>query len=623
MRQVTRCCTLGRMGTGRDRRCQNCGATNRKLDRVRGSVMTPFTEKEFCIEVDFEGRVLSVEAGFIGDVPEELIHIAMDLAVDSGSHCAFIWSPDGSRTPCGVTIDVRPVGGGPGIATISGQYNYELPYGLTVRELDVLTILAVGKTNVDIADRLVLSTRTVTTHIDHVMRKMGVFSRTSAAVIAVDEGLIRVPFPGGDEGFDLLRLGRALRVETQRRTSAVPRRVRKPLIIGAALPLRGFAAADGMEMAQATQLAVDELNLRGGIDGRLLAMDIVDVDIMDADSIRRALTSLTEREVDVITSGYFAHQGVAHEIVADSGIPYLHAATMSAMEQRVRDNPTRYGRIFQVCPSDSNYAPRFIEVMSELRDRKQWAPSSDRLVVIQGAWDLTNLGVAEAATIADLNGWQLEVVRPFDDHEASWAVVADRIRRSEPAAVMIGHYLVEGTVSFLDQFLKAPSDTLLYSIYAPSVPEFRELMGELAEGIVWATVTGTYSDPLARAFVAKYNTRFNKNPGRSHAGIAYDRVKAMAQAWSQVSNPRDYTSVARELRGVIHRGVNGVYYFGGASQTALTYTGATADPSLAQAHLVFQIQGGHQRILSPAPYSDATFRAPLWLRRTHSTLSVR
>jgi branched-chain amino acid transport system substrate-binding protein len=619
MRYLTPCGTLGRMGTGRARHCRNCGAASREPERVLSGV-TPFTTKEFCIEVDSDGTVLSIEAGFINDVPEELIHIAMDLAFDSVSHCAFIWSPQGSKAPCGVTIDVRPVSGGPGIAMISGRYNYELPYGLTVRELDVLTVLAVGKTNVDIADRLTLSTRTVTTHIDHVMRKMGVFSRTSAAVIAVDEGLIRVPFPGGDEGFDLLRLGRALRVESQRGIASGPRLVRKPLVIGAALPLRGFAAADGLEMAQATQLAVDELNHRGGIDGRLLAMDIVDVDILDSDSIRRALTSLTTRDVDVITSGYFAHQEIAHEIVADSGIPYLHAATMSAMEQRVRDDPTRYGRIFQVCPSDSNYAPRFVEVMSELRDRKQWAPSSNRLVVIQGAWDLTNLGVAEAATIAELNGWQFEVVLPFDNDESSWAVVADRIRRSEPAAVMIGHYLVEGTVSFLDQFLKAPSDTLLYSIYAPSVPEFRELMGEHADGILWATVTGTYSDPLARAFVTKYKTRFNKNPGRSHAGIAYDRVKAMAQAWSQVSNPRDHTSVARELRGVIHRGVNGVYYFGGDSQTALTYPGTTVDPSLAQAHLVFQIQDGRQRILSPAPYSDATFSAPSWLRRTHSTL---
>jgi branched-chain amino acid transport system substrate-binding protein len=583
--------------------------------------------EEFCIDVDATGAAVSVDAGSFDDVPHEIIRIARGLIAGAVSHSAFLGVSVDGRVPFSIRIEVRRGSGPGGIATISGRPCYELPYALTIRELDVLSLVAIGATNVDIAARLQLSTRTVTTHVDHVMRKLGVYSRTSAAVIAVDEGLIRVPFPGGGEGFDLLRIGRAAgaeshRVGTMRSGTDAPRVVRRPLVIGAALPLRGFVAADGTEMAQATQLAVDELNARGGIDGRLLTMEIVDVDIMDAESIRRAMTSLAEREVDVITSGYFAHQDLAHEIVAESGIPYLHAATMGAMEQRVLGDRERYGRIFQVCPSDTNYAPRYVEVMSELRDRGQWMPSSNRLVVVQGAWDLTDLGVARASEIAERRGWQLEVMRPFADGESSWAEVAERIRRSEPASVMLGHYLVEGTVNFLQAFLAQPSDTLIYSVYAPSVPEFRELLGDRAEGILWATVTGTYSDPLARAFVTKYRNRFEKNPGRSHAGIAYDRVRVMAQAWSQVANPRDHAAVAQELRGVIHRGVNGVYYFGEESQTALTYPGHSVDPSLAMAHLVFQIQDGRQRILSPSPYADSAFRAPTWLTRTRTAIHV-
>jgi branched-chain amino acid transport system substrate-binding protein len=605
------------MQTANQLLCRNCGRTVGDPQSVSSPTVPPRSSDVFCLEVDAEGRVLAVEEGARSEIPEELIHIAIGLIAESARNADFLWSPEGTGVPCRVTIEVRGER-----AVISGRFCYELPYGLTLRELDVLTLVAVGSTNVDIASRLILSTRTITTHVDHVMRKLGVFSRTSAAVIAVDEGLIRVPFPGGVEGFDVLRLGRALNARSVRTPSPGPRLVRKPLVIGAALPLRGFVAADGLEMAQATQLAVDELNERGGLDGRAVAMEIVDVDIMDADSVRRALTSLTAREVDVITSGYFAHQDIAHEIVADSGIPYLHAATMHAMEQRVLEDRDRYGRIFQVCPSDTNYAPQFVDAVSTFRDQERWAPSSKRLVVVQGAWDLSDLGVSEAARRAEANGWQLEVIRPFDDHTTSWTEVAERIRRSEPAAVMLGHYLVDGTVTFLNEFLREPSDTLIYSVYAPSVPEFRELMGERAEGIVWSTVTGTYSDPLARAFVTKYRTRFGKSPGRSHAGIAYDRVRVMAQAWSQVANPRDYAAVARELRGVIHRGVNGVYYFGGDSQTALTYPGRGADPSLAQAHLVFQIQGGRQRILSPSPYADSVFQPPSWLHRTHESRVV-
>ncbi|MCE0764898.1 ABC transporter substrate-binding protein [Pseudonocardia kujensis] len=585
-------------------------------------------ENDFCVQVDDRGVLVSVEAGAGADVPVGLLSAVAALGrAPEVDRRRFIWVGSGRAETWLVVVDVP--GDAPRRVVVAGRRTYQLPFGLTLRELDVLTLLASGSTNGDIARRLELSTRTVTTHVDRIMRKLGVAGRTSAAVIAVEEGLLRVPLPGGDEGFEALRLGRELTGIPSPRTRDLrlpPVRItRHPLVIGAALPMRGFAAADGIEMAQATGLAVEEINSRGGIDGRLLSVEIVDVDILDADSIRRTFTQLAERDVDVLTSGYLTHQDVAHDIAADSGIPYLHAATMTAMEERVRSDPGRFSRVFQVCPSDVNYAPRFVEQMTALRDEGTWAPSSNRLAVVLSPWTLggpagpSDLGVAEAARIAEADGWALEVIQPLAaDTLHTWAGVAERVARTEPAAVMLGHYLLEGTISFLDAFQAAPSDTLVYSIYAPSVRAFREMLGSKAEGLLWATVTGTYSDPLARAFAGRYARRFGVQPGRSHAGIAYDRVRLMAGAWSQAANARDRGAVADELRHGVLRGVNGSYWFGNDSQTALSYSGRAVDPSLSQAHLVFQIQDGRQRILAPAPYADARFRPQPWLTRSRA-----
>lgn len=566
----------------------------------------------FVLEIDRRGDVLDVEYCALEVVPQGLIQVAVALIEQHVAHASFVFAEDDRSVLCHVSVHVAPTGQA---ATVTGQYRYELPFGLTRRELDVLTLVAVGISNADIASRLSLSARTVTTHVDHIMRKMGVLSRTATAVIAVENGLLKVPFPADTDGFEVLHLGRALRGDPVSPAMPLRRLVKKPLVLGAAVPLHGTASDDGTEMVQSAQLAIDEFNARGGIDGRLLSLEVADIDIMDPVSIRRGLSGLASRDVDVLTSGYFAHQDVAHEVVADWGIPYLHAATMRSMEERVLGDPVRYGRIFQVCPSDANYTPRFVEVMSRLRDRGQWLPSSRRLVVVQNAFGLTDLGLARGASIAERDGWQLELIG-FGSGE-SWAKVADRIRRSEPAAVMLGHYFLGGTVDFLRSFLAAPSDTLIYALYAPSLPGFRKSLGTAAEGIVWATTTGTYSDPLARAFAARYRKRFGSTPGRSHAGIAYDRVRVAAQAWAQAADPRNPDSVAAELRNVIHRGVNGVYYLGGDTQTARTYPSDEADPSLAQAHLVFQIQDGRQRILSPVPYADTVFRPQPWLTRTH------
>ncbi|WP_222432238.1 LuxR C-terminal-related transcriptional regulator [Leekyejoonella antrihumi] len=527
--------------------------------------------------------------------------------------CSFIWADDDSPTPCYVAVERARNNGS---LVISGFYCHNLPFGLTVRELDVLTLVAIGKSNIEIASRLNLSARTVTTHVDHIMGKMSVRSRTAAAVIAVDGGLLKVPFPGGDDGFDLLELGRAFGGTATRRVVRQPRVVKKPFAFGAVLPLHGLAAADGAEMLRGGRLAIDELNRRGGVDGRQLVMEIADVDILDAESVRRGLIALAERDVDVLTSGYFAQQDLAHEIVANWGVPYLHAATMRMMEERVCSDPRRYQNIFQVCASDAHYAPRFVGVLTGLRDTGGWLPSSNRLVVIQGAWDLTDLGVVQAYALAERHGWQIDVIRIFGDDHDSWASLADRIRHGEPAAVMIGNYHVSGTVSFIDSFLADPSDTLVYALYSPSIPEFREQLGERSEGIVWATVTGTYSDAPARAFAGRYRKRFGVSPGRSHAGLAYDRVQLAATALSLAANPRSSRAVADELRVVIHRGVNGTYYFGNESQTAWTYPSPGVDPSLAQAHLIFQIQDGRQRIIDPSPFADARFRPQSWLARS-------
>jgi branched-chain amino acid transport system substrate-binding protein len=581
---------------------------------------------DFCILLDQRGAITSVEMGRLASVPAGLLDAAAKLIRASAeSHRRFVWVGEVRTSLYMVAIEVATTGGARS-AVVAGQRTFQLPFGTTLRELDVLTLVSSGATNAEIGARLSLSTRTVTTHVDHIMRKLGVASRTSAAVVAVEEGLLRVPFPGGDEGLEALKLGRDLSDRAVPARSAAPQQLvrvaRQPLVVGAALPLRGFAAADGIEMARATSLAVEEVNARGGIDGRLLSMEVIDVDIMDVESIRRTFTELAERDVDVLTSGYLTHQHVAHDIAADSGIPYLHAATMQAMERRVLSDPMRYSRVFQVCPSDIHYAPRYVEEMTSLRDQGVWSPSSDRLAVVMSPWSLgmpagpSDLGVAEAAQLADANGWSLEIVQPMEHSIGTWAALAERIVRTEPAAVMLGHYLVDGTVAFLDAFLGDPSDTLVYSIYAPSVRAFRERLGEKAEGLLWATVTGTYSDPLARAFATKYTNRFGIEPGRSHAGIAYDRVRLAASAWSQVANPRARGTVAAELRHTALRGVNGSYYFDNDSQTALSYVSRRVDPSLSQAHLLFQIQDGRQRILSPPPYADADFRPQPWLTRT-------
>jgi len=63
------------------------------------------------------------------------------------------------------------------------------PPGLTRRELDVLRLLAEGRTNREIGDALFISHRTVATHVEAILAKLGLDSRAAAAAFAVKHGL--------------------------------------------------------------------------------------------------------------------------------------------------------------------------------------------------------------------------------------------------------------------------------------------------------------------------------------------------------------------------------------------------------------------------------------------------
>lgn len=67
----------------------------------------------------------------------------------------------------------------------------QLPHhDLTSRELEVLKLIAEGKTNQEIADELFIGIKTVKTHVSNVLSKLGVEDRTQAAIYAHRQKLV-------------------------------------------------------------------------------------------------------------------------------------------------------------------------------------------------------------------------------------------------------------------------------------------------------------------------------------------------------------------------------------------------------------------------------------------------
>ena len=103
------------------------------------------------------------------------------IAVEADARDLVAVGPGRSKV---VDFGIR-VGGGPSPA--------ESRFGLSPRENSVLLVLAEGRTNREIAERLFISERTVAVHVRRILAKMGVGGRTEAAGMAIRLGLV----PGG------------------------------------------------------------------------------------------------------------------------------------------------------------------------------------------------------------------------------------------------------------------------------------------------------------------------------------------------------------------------------------------------------------------------------------------
>jgi DNA-binding NarL/FixJ family response regulator len=75
------------------------------------------------------------------------------------------------------------------LAAVSAPIEADAPDDLTPREVEVLTLIAEGLTNTEIAERLVVSAATVKSHVNHIFAKIGARDRAQAVVYAYANGL--------------------------------------------------------------------------------------------------------------------------------------------------------------------------------------------------------------------------------------------------------------------------------------------------------------------------------------------------------------------------------------------------------------------------------------------------
>lgn len=386
----------------------------------------------------------------------------------------------------------------------------------------------------------------------------------------------------------------------------------EPITVGVLAPVTGAAAGDGQEMVRGIKLGVAEVNAAGGVGGRPLRYTLLDAKDQTPEIMTSAMRKFVNDRVAAVFAPFVTYVNVETPIVGRANIPTFHVNTFQGNVDFAIEKG--YRNIFQGCPSEIWYATGFVETVKSLIASGTWKPRK-KTVAIVSSNDAYSISIARTFR-KDIQalGWKVVQFDTYTVPQTEWGSTLTRIRAQNPDIVFQSDYFAGDEASFIKQFAQSPTQSLVYQQYAPSIPEYLKLAGKSANGVLWATTTGTIvDDELGQRFVAAYRKAYKQEPGLANAGNQRDMVCLWAQAAGMAGDPYDFERVGDNLRSQIFRGVNGTYKFGPDQQTNLPYPAKAKDPSLGQPLLTFQIQDGKQVLISPDPYTKGEFQTPPWL----------
>ena len=385
------------------------------------------------------------------------------------------------------------------------------------------------------------------------------------------------------------------------------------LKVGAAVPVTGPYAGDGQQMYRGQQLAADEINAAGGVAGYQIELVKLDTQAQTPDVMKTVAQNLVSQDVAAMMMPFCSYTSVEFPILADYKAPMFHVNTWHGNTDYVAAKGIT--NIFEGDPNELSYGTGIVAVMSGLIADGSWTPSSKTAYVVTSN-DPYSLNIAKSfQTSVEKLGWDVVGFDQFTVPQANWGGELVKIRDKNPGVIVFSDYAAGDEASFMKQFATAPTKSLVYQQYAPSIPQYLQLAGSAANGVIWSTVVGILQDdPISQPFIEKFTAKFGAGPGFSNAGDQYDLMHIWAQAASVVGDPKDFDAVNAYVKGTTYRGVCGSYNFNRSDLSCIAYPDDTDDPSIGMAHLTFQIQDGKQIIISPPPYETGKFQLPSWLQ---------
>jgi branched-chain amino acid transport system substrate-binding protein len=386
----------------------------------------------------------------------------------------------------------------------------------------------------------------------------------------------------------------------------------KTIKIGFLTPLTGPFAAEGKKMVDGAKFAIWQINSTGGLLGKEVEMITYDVGQFKPELIMSGAKKLVAQDkVALMTTGYLG--GVTDiKTMSQYDVPYIHSDTSHLAAKSIMENPKEHQHIFQVSPEESEL---YRGGLYDLIVNTPWKHPNKKIAIItmDRAYNRiildANLDSLKTEVSRVSPGWEVVINEMTPTGATEWGPILSKIRKENPSVILFNDHVITDEASFLKQFLRNPTQSVIGMIYGPQNPDFLQLAGSDAEGLLW-TGGGNAVSPNEKG--KKLTEDFKKvtgiEPPPSLCLLVWAGIKLWAESVKTVGDERKYYEICRYMKGRVWEmpEIISPYVFDQHTNTVLV-----GDGLFVQA--LYQIQNGKNLIISPKVHATGSFKRPRWL----------
>lgn len=313
--------------------------------------------------------------------------------------------------------------------------------------------------------------------------------------------------------------------------------------IGVLVPTTGGQATYGQDMANAVQLAMDEINKAGG--GNTYSAVIGD-DACDPQQAVNAATKLASSGIAAVVGGYCSGATIPTlKIFGDAKLPFVITAANST--KLIPANP---GNAFMINSTGNDQVAKALEF---------WKAKGYKSIAIVNEGDAYSQDLATLAqkSFTDAGGTVADF-ETVNHGEQDYSSVVTKIKAANPDAVFWTAYDDDGG-PFIKQLREGGYQGDIYVGDGSTSANLFKLAGDAAEGVyAFSSPTAEFL-PDAKSFADAYQAKFNVAPS-SYGPLTYDGMKLLADAISKAGGT-DSAKLIAALQAEDYKGIAGEITF--------------------------------------------------------------